>query len=157
MDAGENGGAVWLTLSEAAGRLGVTVDALRSRIRRGQVSPRRGNDGRLLVPVSADLSAPSQDHDEAGHDHPPDQRELLDELHGELLELRVALARSEERLVAAERREAAAEAAAAREQARADLAARIVELRAELVQARAELAEARKPALVRLVEALRRR
>ena len=54
MDAGEDGSVTWLTLSEAAPRMGLTVDGLRSRIRRGLVKPRRGNDGRLLVALSTD-------------------------------------------------------------------------------------------------------
>ena len=41
----------WLPLAEAAPRLGLTLDALRQRVRRGQVTARRGNDKRLLVEV----------------------------------------------------------------------------------------------------------
>ena len=56
----------------------------------------------------------------------------------------MTLARAEERLAAAERRER-------------DVATVTTDLRAERDRLAAELAEARKPALVRLVEALRRR
>ena len=43
--------AAWLRLGEAATRLGTTVDAVRSRIRRGSLEARRGNDGRIRVMV----------------------------------------------------------------------------------------------------------
>ena len=45
--------AQWLPIPEAATRLGITVDALRSRIRRGQLEQRRNNDGRLAALVVA--------------------------------------------------------------------------------------------------------
>ena len=57
MDVGENGSANWLGVAEAAPLLGLTVDGLRSRIRRGLVTTRKGNDGRLLVSVSANAPA----------------------------------------------------------------------------------------------------
>lgn len=50
----------WLPIDEAARRLDISVDAVRSRIRRGQLEKRRGNDRRMLVLVLAS-SAPSRD------------------------------------------------------------------------------------------------
>lgn len=49
MDDGQTG--EWLPLAEASQRLGVTVDSLRKRVRRGHVMARKGNDGRVLVHV----------------------------------------------------------------------------------------------------------
>jgi hypothetical protein len=58
MDVGEDVATVWLSIAEAAPRLGVTVDGLRSRVRRGLVTPRKGNDGRLLVPYPWTVQRP---------------------------------------------------------------------------------------------------
>jgi hypothetical protein len=46
-----------LPMAEAARRLGKSQDAVRSMVRRGRLTAVRGNDGRLLVPVPADLEA----------------------------------------------------------------------------------------------------
>jgi hypothetical protein len=40
-----------LPVADAAVRLGVSVDAIRSRVRRGHLETRRGNDGRTLILV----------------------------------------------------------------------------------------------------------
>jgi hypothetical protein len=91
-------------VAEAAPLLGLTVDGLRSRIRRGLVTTRKGNDGRLLVSVSANARA-------TGHEQVTDtlgdrsEASEASELRAEVVELRVTLARAEERLAAAERRE----------------------------------------------------
>jgi hypothetical protein len=45
-------GAIWLSLGDAAKRLGVSVDAVRARVRRDRITSRRGNDGRLSVLLS---------------------------------------------------------------------------------------------------------
>ena len=39
----------WLTYTEAARRLGTTPDAIRQRVKRGQMRGSRGNDGRPRV------------------------------------------------------------------------------------------------------------
>src|SRR4029453_16753901 len=57
MDQGN--GARWLKLAEAAPQLGLTIDGLRARIKRGQITTRKGNDGRLLVSVAANGAEPS--------------------------------------------------------------------------------------------------
>ena len=148
MDAREDAVTTWLPISEAAPRLGVTVDGLRSRIRRGLVTPKKGNDGRLLVPVSTNGAA-------TGHDQSVDvvdgHEDALDELRAENTELRVTVARLEERLAASER------LGAAETRRSAELAETLAVERARTGRLEAELAEARKPALVRLVEAFRRR
>jgi hypothetical protein len=48
---------VWMPLNEAALRLGISSEAVRARIRRGQLESRRGNDGRVSVLVSAPTPA----------------------------------------------------------------------------------------------------
>ena len=69
MDQGN--GAVWLRLAEAAPQLGLSLDGLRARVRRGQISSRRGNDGRLLVAVNGTVreSAREQGGDSASTVH----------------------------------------------------------------------------------------
>jgi len=161
MATGEDAGTVWLTLSEASSRLGITVDALRSRVRRGQVTPRRGNDGRLLVPIPADIFSPSHDRSETASAE-TDHQDLVAELHAELLELRVALAKSE-----AELGTARATTAAEVQAVRAEVVAReamIEQVRTALEHERARadrletaLTEARRPWLARVVETLRQR
>ena len=50
-DVGQTPATVLLSITEAAGRLGVHPSALRSRVRRGSVAAKRGNSGQLLVEV----------------------------------------------------------------------------------------------------------
>ena len=142
MDGSGGETATWVTLAVAAPRMGLTVDGLRSRIRRGLVQPRRGNDGRLLVALSATAAGPVHEPVEPGHDHVHDDE--VDRLAATVAELRDEVL--ETRLLAGQ-------AAAERDAANAML----VDARARVARLEAELADARKPALVRLVEALRRR
>jgi hypothetical protein len=140
MNASEDGPTTWLPIAEAAPRMGLTVDGLRSRIRRGLVRPRKGNDGRLLVAISTTGEV-------TGHEPVTDivsDRSEADELRSEVLELRVTLARVEERLAAGTRREG-------------DLQGLVTDLRAERDRLSAEFAEARKGWLERLLEAVRRK
>src|SRR5829696_4574339 len=61
----------WLRPDEAASRLGTTVEAVRSRIRRGSLASKRGNDGRIRVLVTAiepDRSQPDDAPAATGHD-----------------------------------------------------------------------------------------
>src|SRR4051812_12264490 len=53
---------VALSIAEAASALGLTTEAVRTRIKRGRLESRRGNDGRtlVLVPRSQVEAAPSQ-------------------------------------------------------------------------------------------------
>jgi hypothetical protein len=117
----------WLPLSEAARRLGKSSDAVRAMIRRGRLSTRKGNDGRLLVGVPPDADEPASDSDRPRGEH------ATDELVQEVMDLRVALARAEAERDAA-RRIADADVATAR----AEVAAKddlIVELKALLAEA----------------------
>src|SRR4051812_48317631 len=88
-------GGDWLALSAAAARLGIGVDTLRSRARRGQVNTRKGNDGRVRVWV-ADNSGTGPDQGGPA----PDQDDDRSELAAELVEARIALARVEAQLAA---------------------------------------------------------
>ena len=158
MDLGGNG-AVWLRLAEAAPELGLSLDGLRARVRRGQITSRRGNDGRLLVAVNGTVreSAREQGGDSAStvHEstHEQGQHSAADLLaaceraaraEGELVGLREALARADAALTRVEAALARADAALALERSRADRLA-------------ADLAHARKGWLERLLEAVRRR
>ena len=64
----------WVTVSEAASRLKLTPYGIKSRIRRGALRAKQGNDRRLLVGIPADL--PTVAEDEPG--------EGIYELHAEL-------------------------------------------------------------------------
>ena len=133
MAAGEQG--AWMPLAEASRRLGLTVDALRHRIRKGELDSRRGNDGRVLVLVGGEPPASGKLADDGAE---------LALLRDELADATTRASRAEGELAGL--REALAEA-------RGALAAE----RAGRDRLEAQLAEARKPALVRLLEAFRRR
>jgi hypothetical protein len=62
-----------LPVAEAAARLGVSVDAVRSRIRRGHLETRRGNDGRTLVLLTASMAARAPDEAGLGDDQADDE------------------------------------------------------------------------------------
>jgi chromosome segregation ATPase len=78
----------WLTVIEAARRLGVTPQAVRARIKRGTLEKRLDNRGNVLVALSEEREQPATT--------PPDSRDQ------EFLALREQVARLEERVVAAE-------------------------------------------------------
>jgi hypothetical protein len=56
-----------VSMAEAARRVGKSQDAIRAMARRGRLAAVRGNDGRLLVPVPAELAAVG-DRSEPGDD-----------------------------------------------------------------------------------------
>jgi hypothetical protein len=132
----------WLTVAKAAPRLGLTPDGLRSRIKRGQIRARRGNDGRLVVGVP--LNGPDPGH-EPGHEPAQDGSGTSrgPELNGS--------AGSDHALLVALKRAARAEGELAAEVRRS------TELQARADRLEAALAEARKGWLERLLEAVRRR
>jgi hypothetical protein len=138
-----------LPLAEAASRLGLSVVALRSRIRRGSITARRGNTGQWLVEVPAHAAA------QAGKVVGMEQHLSLDELQVEIDALRQELSEAKAQ------RDAAATIATTKVEA----AERIIEdlrtaLDRETVRAdryEAELAHLRRPLWERLIEALRRR
>ena len=138
----------WVTVAEAARRLGITPKAVRERIRHDSILWKpNGNVGRLVLVTEPSREPPGEAEDAVG--------EELAELRDALSEERVARARAEGEL-AAERRHSAGLKALLTETR--DIAERReAEHKAVVAELRAELAEARKPALVRLIEALRRR
>src|SRR3954447_14129049 len=135
-DEGGTGPGRWLAIEAAARRLGVVPKTVRNWIEDDKLRWRpTGNRGReVWVPDEW------QSRERPGSEPDP-----------EVVELKVQVARLEERLVAGEReRELLGKLL---EQSREQT--RTTEIRAERLEA--ALAEARKPALVRLIEALRRR
>src|SRR3954452_20572525 len=128
----------WVTVSEAASRLKLTPYGIKSRIRRGTLRAKQGNDRRLLVGIPANLSAPAENAaaglsaDRADEQHHELEAEVE---HWRTLtqEAQLEAARLEERLAAAERREADLSATASAERARGD---RLQAQLAEAAQAR---------------------
>ncbi len=128
---------VLLPLAEAASRLGLHPSALRSRIRRGGVTAKRGNAGQLLVEVPANAR---QARDEATASPEGELGLEIDHLRRELEATRLAVAKADsERDVAVARLTAERDAATATAAAKVEAAERII---AEL---REMLAEARQP------------
>jgi hypothetical protein len=97
--------ATWLTLTEAAERLGVRRELLRSRARRGLIPLRRNNRGEMLVQIQ-----PGQDQATAGPVTMPvagpmtGETGLVARLEDKLAEVRADLAEARQEL--ADRREA---------------------------------------------------
>jgi predicted site-specific integrase-resolvase len=52
------GPTTWLTLTEAAERLGVRRELLRSRARRGLIPSQRNNRGEMLVQIQTGVTRP---------------------------------------------------------------------------------------------------
>ena len=92
------------TLNEAAGATGLTVDALRQRIKRGKLRSVRGNDGRVMLRLDgADLGAlkvaPSdQSPTSRPRSRPGGQDDATRWLEGEVSVLRDALDRERGRV-----------------------------------------------------------
>ncbi len=145
-DADQTG--AWLRPDEAASRLGTTVEAVRSRIRRGSLQSRRGNDGRIKVLVHAtepDQAGP--DGDRASTDREDADDWLRTERNEALLEADHWRSVAETERTGRVRAEAELEAARTmrgQERARG----------ARLAAARAE---ARRPWLAKVLEGLRRK
>ena len=157
MTQGSEPATQWLKVTEAAPRLGLTLDGLRSRIKRGQVTTRRGNDGRLLVSVA--LNGADHSHDQS-HELSPNSSETVHEPSHE-----PALNGSAEPdhdlfadLLAAHERAARAEGElAGLREALATEARRSAELLARADRFEAALTLARKGWLERVLEAVRKK
>jgi hypothetical protein len=117
--------AAWLPLGEASQRLGISVDALRARIRRGLIEHRKGNDHRVVVLVPAETPT--------GHGLNRDES-ALDRLRAELERARGEALKTLERATRAEAALAIAEAMAEERRALAE------QLRAELGESRVNFA-----------------
>lgn len=116
---------LFLPVSEAASHLRLTPNGLRSRIRRGMVRTKRGNQGQHLVEVPRD---PPLVHDQPLTQEPDEELLVeLDALRRELGEERLTRARVEERLAGIERAHAAE--LGARDGTIADLRAELARLR----------------------------
>jgi hypothetical protein len=168
----------WLTYSEAAKRLGTTPDAIRQRVKRGQMQGSRGNDNRPRVWVAA---RPAGQVTEASLNRSPESPNRTEsglfgqvkalEDHIETLKGLLAAEIERTQAVREEAQDARAEAAHAKaDQVRMarDVATMFDELKTlankhaalhgdqarlqtELDQARAELARARRPWWRRLI------
>lgn len=146
--------APWLPLGEAARRLGISVDAVRARVRRGQLESRRGNDGKVSVLVSDeavaeqrlgdDQSATEQRLDRDQAEATESRLRLdLDEARAEAEHWRAKVHETELALARAEGKVEAAKAVAV-----ADVATARAEIEAQgrlVEELRAMLAEARRP------------
>jgi hypothetical protein len=168
MTQGSEPATLWLKVTEAAPHLGLTLDGLRSRIKRGQVTTRRGNDGRLLVSVAPNGADHSHDQsrelspNSSGTVREPSHEPALNgsaepdhDLLADLLAAHERAARVEGEL-AGMREALATEARRSAELlARADAVLAAERTRADRLEA--ALADARKSWLERLVEAVRRR
>ena len=160
-----NGEAVWLRLAEAAPQFGLSVDGLRARVRRGQVTARRGNDGRLAVAVPragpGPEPAPAQGMNSTGpgpepvqEPGPPSAALGSPGLLADLLAAHERAARAEGELAGL--REALATEARRSAELLAVQATERETLQAVISDLRAELTDARRGWVERLLLALRR-
>lgn len=129
------------TLTEAAKLTGLSVDAIRKRIRRGKMTATRGNDGLWKVRLSAEDMASQVDQAETSQElaEPDTKASHVLALEGALEVMREALSASEDREAAAVARAQTAE----REREEARVKAAAAEGLAEGL--RLALDEARKP------------
>src|SRR3954468_4571879 len=149
----------WVTIADAARRLGVTPKAIRNRLERSTLEWRpAGNRGREV------LIRPEMEPGDGPGDPSGDDQENGLGTGPEMVSLMVQVARLEERQAATEA-QARAEVEALRGQLEVEIAARnavIEQVREALAIERARgdrleaaLAEARRPLLLRLVDGLR--
>jgi hypothetical protein len=145
MDKLTDGPTNWVTISEAAPRLGLTPFGVRSRIRRGTLRTKPGNDGRRFVGIPADHLAGCSLSNSTGNskDHSADH---LNE-HEAATEVEHWRTAAETARVAAAKAEGECIA----------LRAQVTDLKGERDRLAAELALARKGWLERLIEAVRKR
>jgi hypothetical protein len=164
MEPGDGPGE-WLSIAEAARRLGVTPKAIRNRLERGTLEWRpAGNHGREVF-----IRPGTEPGD--GPDNRPEDGQGTDPDYGpgdrpETVSLMVQVARLEERQAAIEAR-AKAEIEALRGQLEVEIAARnavIEQTREALAKAEARadrleaaLAEARRPWLAKVLDGIRRK
>jgi hypothetical protein len=123
--------AAWLPLGEASQRLGISVDALRARVRRGLVEHRKGNDGRIVVLVNDETmsrqSLGGDESDDRMRQERDEARAEADHWRGVAEEARIEAATYKEQA------EAARSIAAAQVQAKDEV---IAELKAMLATVR---------------------
>ena len=83
-----------LTVTEAAERLGISVEAVRGRIKRGTLRGEKGPDGTVFVFVDTNQSRPDASQ---STDHPTDKSELVADLRERVEDLKEQLERANER------------------------------------------------------------
>jgi hypothetical protein len=82
-----------LTVSEAAAVLGISVEAVRGRVKRGTLKSERTKDGTVYVFVSGDRTRPDYDQP---NDQPNDQTLMVTRLEDEVEFLRDQVRRQQE-------------------------------------------------------------
>jgi hypothetical protein len=82
-----------VTVSEAAGVLGISVEAVRGRVKRGSLKSERTEDGAVYVFVSGDRTRPDYDQ---SNDQPNDQTLMVTRLEDEVEFLRDQVRRQQE-------------------------------------------------------------
>jgi hypothetical protein len=126
----------FLTIAQAAPRLGLTPAGVRSRVRRGLVRTQRANDGRLLIEVPAD----AEFRHEPIHDDDDELQAEIDHLRRELEAARLGMVKAEGE------RDTAVATAAARVEAAERIIADLTQQRDRLAdQLQAMVADARRP------------
>jgi hypothetical protein len=83
-----------LTVIEAAERLGISVEAVRGRIKRGTLRSEKGSDGTVFVFVDANQPRPDASQ---STDRPTDKSELVADLRERVEDLKEQLERANER------------------------------------------------------------
>ena len=87
--------ASFMTIAQAAPRLGLTPAGVRSRVRRGLVRTQRANDGRLLIEVPADAGLRREPIHEPIHDDDDELQAEIDHLRRELEAARLGMVKAE--------------------------------------------------------------
>ena len=92
---GDSEAAPVVSVAEAARRLGRTVDGVRGLVRRGKLSAKRGNDGKLLIVLPTGGDEAATGGDEADHETGALAllRDQLEEMRDQLENWRLAAAR----------------------------------------------------------------
>ena len=91
-----------LTVTEAAKRLGISVEAVRGRIKRGTLRGEKGPDGTVFVFVDTNQSRPDASQ---STDQPTDKSELVADLRERVEDLKEQLERANEQLERANERD----------------------------------------------------
>ena len=132
--------ASFMTIAQAAPRLGLTPAGVRSRVRRGLVRTQRANDGRLLIEVPADAGLRREPSHEPIHDDDDELQAEIDHLRRELEAARLGMVKAEGE------RDTAVATAAAKVEAAERIIADLIQQRDRLAdQLQVMIAEARRP------------
>lgn len=147
----------WLTYTEAAKRLGTTSDAIRQRVKRGQMRGSRGNDGRPRVWAPAPLPGQEAERSSDRSPNSPNRTESgligqVKALEGRIETIERELARAQEQADRAMKRaDDLSDRLGDAELKRADDKTARAVAEVELHRLRAELARAQRPWWQRLI------